>query len=131
MRLPRERLRAQPMIRAALTIILSIGALGIYALDHGLYVGSVDYIDGKPVADDWIPVHAPGPWDAFKPHEMSDEDVFGGKRVPLVTRKCRHLFITGITEMPALGGLSAQIEALQGVQPMDQIKSLHCRMFGE
>jgi len=49
-------------------------------------------------------------------------------------KKCRYLFVTGITELPAHGGLGAQIPVAQlvpGFQSASEPDRLYCRFFGE
>jgi hypothetical protein len=52
----------------------------------------------------------------------------------LLHKNCRYLFITGITEIPAHGGVANLVPSGQfprGVQLADGSDNLYCRVFGE
>jgi hypothetical protein len=52
----------------------------------------------------------------------------------LLYKKCRYFFVTGVTEIPARGGVSdlaPSAEIPRGVQLADQPDNLYCRLFGE
>jgi hypothetical protein len=81
------------------TAFVLIGALAIYGLDRGIYVGFT-----TTVAENFL------------------------------YKKCRYLFVTGITELPAHGGLGTQIPVAQlvpGFQSASEPDRLYCRFFGE
>jgi len=86
----------KPYLAAAL---LLIGALAIYALDRGVYIGSKSAV-------------AEG----------------------ILRKNCRYLFVTGVAEVPAHGGVADQIPAgrfAPGFQLAGGPDRLYCRFFGE
>ena len=92
------------MKRYWIIVILFVVALTIYGLDRGIYIGSVSYYlqPDKP--------RSPG---------------------EVIIKHCRYLFVTGISEIPAHGGVFDQSPLTAGMQPENNAHQLYCRFFGE
>ena len=88
------------MKRYFVIAFLVLIALAIYGLDRGVYIGSSSYT--------WLDTRPEG----------------GG----LVFKKCRYLFVTGISELPAHG---SSVPSMPGVQQLKEPDKLYCRFFGE
>jgi hypothetical protein len=49
----------------------------------------------------------------------------------LLYKKCKYLFVTGISELPSHGGPLETGIAFRGVQPTKEPDNLYCRLFAE
>jgi len=87
------------MKRYLLIVLLLIATLAIYALDHGIYIGSTT--------------------------TTQINNGSGHSPYTVIQKNCRYLFVTGITEFPAWGGSSN----LRGQQFANEPDSLYCRIF--
>jgi hypothetical protein len=101
-----KRAASVNLIAAIITAFAAIVAI-VYSLDRGIYIGSITETKTLNLA-------------------LRDRT--------LVHKTCRYLFITGIAELPALGGLDdthlpgyAFADSSVGPTP----NSLHCRLFAE
>ena len=92
------------MKRYWIVALLFVIAPAIYGLDRGIYVGSVSYY-----------------LEPDKPRSPGE----------VIIKHCRYLFITGISEIPAHGGVFDQAPALRGMQSENNANQLYCRFFGE
>jgi hypothetical protein len=101
-----KRITSANFITTIITAFAAVVSV-VYALDRGIYVGSTTNI----ATINW--------------------QVSGGKGA--VHKICRYLFITGITELPALGGLEAMpgYAFAEPMPPWPTGSSLHCRFFAE
>lgn len=49
----------------------------------------------------------------------------------LFVKRCRYLFVTGVSEVPAHGGASMGLTTVPGVQLVQNADALYCRVFAE
>jgi hypothetical protein len=93
------------------TIAAVIGAVAAivsiaYSLDRGIYIGSTTTANTH-----------------------TERAIGGGEKTVTITHKtCRYLFITGIAELPALGGADGYAIDEIPPRPLPTASSLHCRL---
>jgi hypothetical protein len=96
--------------RYLILAVVFVAALAVYGLDRGIYIGSTTTADAS--------AYSVGAGVNAETHTYT-----------IIHKNCRYLFVTGITELPAHGGLATK--GLPGAQFADEASSLHCRIFGE
>ena len=115
-RLAAEQRRAIPLNRLV-TVLMVLAAIVtiVLGLNKGIYAGSTTTTNSR-----------------------TEPAIGGGQKIVTATHKvCRYLFITGIAELPAAGGLKAAnlpgyaVEEDPPSSPLPPASSLHCRFFAE
>jgi len=92
-----------------IVLLLAIAGGAVYGIDRGIYIGSTTTIKNSS-----YPV---------------GQGVNAETRTySVIFKNCRYLFISGIIEMPALGGHSTNMPGQRFDEDPD---TLHCRIFAE
>jgi hypothetical protein len=100
----------------AIVAIISFVLGAVYGLDRGIYLGSSDRV---------LPADDTPPWTVRDGTSSTTNDDW-------VLKTCRYLFITGITEKPAHGGVVKSSDPVAGgLKPIGNADRLYCRLFGE
>lgn len=89
-------------------------------LNHGVFVGSREYY------------YDPDSKTSYATQWADDESWKELQAKVFFVKRCRYLFITGISDLPARGGPFGEAASLKGVTLASGNKdSLHCLLFGD
>lgn len=98
------------MKRYWIALALFLAGLAIYGLDRGIYVGSATTSSASR--------YSVGQGVNAEEHTYT-----------VVSKYCRYLFITGVVELPAPGGLGSA--GMPGQRFDSDPDTLHCRIFSK